>query len=262
MSSSATRAPSSVSRRGRERLRRAPALVERAHVLHATSRETICESMPRHGPSTAEYRPASPPAASRTMSSGLSHLVIERVRVGGVDLWRRLAAAQLARRPADGVEHRLAQPLLAPAGGAEHRLVLGADDVHGRPAERPPVRAPRRGAGPAQDVGEVLAASWRGGRRSTAARRSRRPSRRSRRATNPRSTCSGSHGLPASSSAMQKPSLPGCPSVDRSSRPGAPPPVSVTTSRSARPIVRFARQPGTEHAHAAVHADRLGGPDR
>src|SRR3954463_7996112 len=43
---------------------------------------------------------------------------------------------------------------------------------------------------------------------------------------------------------MQKPSLPGWPSVERSSRPGAPPPVSVTTSRSARPIVRFARQPG------------------
>ena len=61
---------------------------------------------------------------------------------------------------------------------------------------------------------------------------------------NPRSTCSGSHGLPSSSSAMQKPSLPGWPSVDRSSRPGAPPPVSVTTSLSARPIVRFARQPG------------------
>src|SRR3954469_19936935 len=61
---------------------------------------------------------------------------------------------------------------------------------------------------------------------------------------NPRSTCSGAHGLPASSSAMQKPSLPGCPSVDRSSRPGAPPPVSVTTSLSARPIVRFAREPG------------------
>src|SRR4051812_17930276 len=60
----------------------------------------------------------------------------------------------------------------------------------------------------------------------------------------PRSTCSGSHGLPASSSAMQKPSLPGWPRVERSSRPGAPPPVSVTTSRSARPIDRFARQPG------------------
>ena len=69
------RALQRVTARG-ERLRRATAFVERAHVLHATSRETICEFMPRHGPSTAEYRPASPPAASRTMSSGLSHLVM------------------------------------------------------------------------------------------------------------------------------------------------------------------------------------------
>src|SRR5262245_16986712 len=59
-----------------KRLRRAPAFVERAHVFHATSRETICEDMPKQGPSTAEYRPASPPAAMRTKSSGLSHLVI------------------------------------------------------------------------------------------------------------------------------------------------------------------------------------------
>src|SRR4051794_36438161 len=68
------RAPDRLAAR-RERLRRAAAFVERAYVLHATSLETICEFMPRHGPSTAEYLPASPPAAIRTMSSGVSHLV-------------------------------------------------------------------------------------------------------------------------------------------------------------------------------------------
>ena len=43
---------------------------------------------------------------------------------------------------------------------------------------------------------------------------------------------------------MQKPILPAWPSVARSSLPGKPPPVRLISSRSARPIVRFARRPG------------------
>ncbi len=41
-------------RAGRERLGRAPALVEWAHVVHGTSFEIASEFIPRHGPNTAE----------------------------------------------------------------------------------------------------------------------------------------------------------------------------------------------------------------
>ena len=62
---------------------------------------------------------------------------------------------------------------------------------------------------------------------------------------NPRSTAAAPTGCVSSSSAMQTPrACPGGPSVARSRPPGAPPPVSVTSRRSARPMVRLARQPG------------------
>src|SRR5207245_8585674 len=56
-----------------ERLGHPPALVERAHAVHGTSFEITSAFMPRHGPNTAEKRPASPPATTNTMSSGLDH---------------------------------------------------------------------------------------------------------------------------------------------------------------------------------------------
>ena len=59
----------------------------------------------------------------------------------------------------------------------------------------------------------------------------------------PRSAASDGQGLSSSSSATQKVNLPGCPSVDRSSRPGTPPSTLMMSSRSARPIVAFARLP-------------------
>ena len=59
----------------------------------------------------------------------------------------------------------------------------------------------------------------------------------------PKSHASGGHGEPSSSSAKQKPILPGLPCVARSTSPGRPPPTLRTTSWSARPIVAFARLP-------------------
>src|SRR4051812_47422451 len=226
-----------------ERLRRAASFVERAHVLHATSLETIFEFMPRHGPSTAEYRPASPPAASSTMSSGLSHLAMS---VSGSAAWTRgvvspRRSSRAGLRTASNMASRsrcLLQP--APANIAWCSGQMTYTDV-------PPsghqfglhVAAPAQPSAHARSSGVV--ARW--SEIDSGASQPTTVTTESSRA-NPRSTCSGSHGLPASSSAMQKPSLPGWPSVDRSSRPGAPPPVSVTTRRSARPRVSFARQPG------------------
>src|SRR6185436_11725512 len=60
---------------------------------------------------------------------------------------------------------------------------------------------------------------------------------------NPRSTDSGSHGEPASSSAKQNVYFPGPPNAARSMPPGTPPPTLRTTSCSARPIVALARLP-------------------
>src|SRR6266487_1343365 len=59
----------------------------------------------------------------------------------------------------------------------------------------------------------------------------------------PRSTASGSHGEPRSSSAKQNVYLPGLPWVARSTPPGRPPPTLRTTSWSARPMVALARLP-------------------
>ena len=152
-----------------------------------------------------------------------------------------------ARAPACG--RRRTSPRAAAACSSRRRANIawcsGQMTYSDVAAERPPVRAPRRGAGPAEDVRELLRR-----RGAVVGDRQRRvagddASRPTSSRANPRSTCSGSHGLPASSSARQKPSLPGCPSVDAVEPARAsPPPVSVTTSRSARPIVRFARQPG------------------
>ena len=51
-------------------------LVEWADVIHPISLEMISDSIPVHGPKTAEKRPASPPATTNTISSGLVHLQI------------------------------------------------------------------------------------------------------------------------------------------------------------------------------------------
>ena len=59
----------------------------------------------------------------------------------------------------------------------------------------------------------------------------------------PRSTDSGSHGEPASSSAKQNVYLPGFPSVALSTPPGLPPPTLRITSWRARPMVAFALLP-------------------
>ena len=212
--------------------------------------------MPRQGPSTAEYRPASPPAASRTMSSGLSHLVMS---VSGSAAWTCgvvSPTAQLARRPADGVEHRLAQPLLAPAGGAEHRLVLGADDVDRRPAERPPVRAPRRGAGPAQDVGEVLRR-----RRAVVGDRQRRVAADDRHdRVLAREPALDVQRLPRAARLVlgdAEAELAGVPQR-RSVQPPGRAAAGQRDHQPERASDRQVRPPaGTEHAHPAVQADRL-----
>ena len=138
-----------------------------------------CPSRGRGRPSSG---PASPPAATNTMSPGPVPLGDQLVGVGaactcGVVSPRRSSRAGLR----NGREHRLAQPLLAPALGGEHRLVLGADDVDRRRAERPPVRAPRRGARPAEDLGQLLRA-----RRAVVGDRQRRVAARPTRSTTSR----------------------------------------------------------------------------
>ena len=103
------------------------------------------------------------PRRGRTSRRGLSHLVMSASGSACVDLRRRLAAAQVTCRLADGVEHR---PRAAAACSSRRRSniawVLGADDVDPTlPAERPPVRAPRRwGAGPGRGRGRDPRASW------------------------------------------------------------------------------------------------------
>ena len=60
---------------------------------------------------------------------------------------------------------------------------------------------------------------------------------------NPRSTCSGSHGLRSSYSAKQVVNLPIEPSVERSISPGFAPPTLRSVSFTARPMVALARLP-------------------
>ncbi|MEM7167939.1 MAG: peptide ABC transporter substrate-binding protein [Planctomycetota bacterium] len=55
---------------------------------------------------------------------------------------------------------------------------------------------------------------------------------------------SGSHGDSASFSAMQNEYFDGCPCVERSSTPGAAPPMFNIANRTARPMVALARCPG------------------
>ena len=71
-------------------------------------------------------------------------------------------------------------------------------------------------------------------------------------ARKPRSTWSGVHGLSASFSAITYESLPGWPSVPRSSVPGMEPQTLRITRRTARPIVRLARQPGPKRLSPAL----------
>src|SRR5438552_16587481 len=67
-------APADAGRARRERLRRPHALAERAHVvgrpLDPPSRAPIWDPMPVHGPRTAAYPPALPPATTSTTASG------------------------------------------------------------------------------------------------------------------------------------------------------------------------------------------------
>ena len=56
--------------------------------------------------------------------------------------------------------------------------------------------------------------------------------------------CSGSHGAGGGSSAKQSVNLPGWPKDEASDSPGFEPSTFMATSRSARPIVAFARLPG------------------
>ena len=57
----------------------------------------------------------------------------------------------------------------------------------------------------------------------------------------PRSTCSGAHGLSSSSSAMQKAYSPGCESVALSVSHGTAPPRFHSARRTARPTAALAR---------------------
>ena len=59
----------------------------------------------------------------------------------------------------------------------------------------------------------------------------------------PRSSARGIQGLPSSSSARQNDTLPGWPSVEWSSVPGAQPNRLISASRSARPMTALARAP-------------------
>src|SRR5215472_2644259 len=59
----------------------------------------------------------------------------------------------------------------------------------------------------------------------------------------PRSAASDGHGLSSSSSATQNVNLPGCPRVERSRRPGAPPSTLMMSSLSMRPMLALARLP-------------------
>ena len=75
-------------------------------------------------------------------------------------------------------------------------------------------------------------------------------------AANPRDTWSGSHGLDASSSAKQSEYFPDQPWVDLSSTPGRQSRQFSSTSRSDRPMVALARNPGPKRFAFALRPRR------
>ena len=163
---------------------------------------------------------------------------------GGVHERRGLAPAQLAA-PAG------APPRTSPRAVAACSIRLRRTAVRARGRSRTATSRPAATSSdstsrplPPQHPGELLGrcAAVIGDRQRRVAADHRHD--RCRRTRSRARRDSGSHGLTSSSSAMQKPILPGWPSVARSSRPGKPPPVRLISSRSARPIVRFARRPG------------------
>ncbi len=199
--------------------------------------------MPTQGPKTAEKRPASPPATMSRMSSGESHLGTSSASDASATRavnspWR---SSQAGRRTASQMAARtssLLQPPAASVSACSGQMTNSVAAPTGHQFGLQSVAAAHPSAAASSSGVRLRCSEIESGASPASSVTADAPG------GSPRSTWSGGHGLRSSSSARQVPTLPGWPSVERSSRPGMPSPVRATTSRSARPMVAFARVPG------------------
>ena len=164
--------------------------------------------MPTHGPKTAENRPASPPATIRRMSAGESHLGTRSVVGGALDLrreltWRsspagRLTACQIARRTSS-----LLQPPAASVSACSGQMTNSVADPSGHQFGLQSVAAAQPSAAASSSGVRLRCSEIESGASPASIVTAEAP------AGSPRSTCSGGHGLRASSSARQHAQLAG-----------------------------------------------------
>ena len=201
--------------------------------------------------SQADQPAPSPPAVTSSTSSG-ERIVAQRAVGAGVHvvlgvLLQLHAARPRARRRGHA---RLLVDVLAHVAAAssprarQKPRVLGAE--HERAvaalAGREPGRVADRARERAQDV--VPRSRSAAGRAGAGPRSAPRVTVVSVASSSRAATRSGSHGAGGGSSAKQSVNLPGWPNDDASDSPGLEPSTFIATSRSARPIVAFARLPG------------------